>query len=249
MSKKAARLRDATCAAATDQMFAATAGAVQDKSNEQFLVDRFDACALSVSPAPANAPNECWSIDFVCDETLDGRRFRALTVVDNCSRMCPQIKVATKLPARAVIAALDEAIARAGKPNVIRLDNGSEFTSLLFETWANRRRIRLDFIAPGKPTENAFIESFNGKLRDECLATNAFGSIADAGATIEAWRLDYNITRPHSALGGLAPAAPLLATRFEQCGVKVLTFPDLTKGSSRAVRFDRNESDPFGIHG
>jgi putative transposase len=161
---------------------------------------------VRVSPAPANAPNECWSIDFVSDEVADGRRFRALTIVDNFSRVCPGIEVAPRLPSRAVVEALDRAIAAVGKPSVIRLDNGTEFTSLVFETWAFARRIRLDFIPPGRPTENGFIESFNGKLRDECLSTSNFRSLADARRLIEKWRVDYNKTRPHSSLGGLAPA-------------------------------------------
>ncbi len=161
---------------------------------------------VRVTPAPANAPNECWSIDFVSDEVDDGRRFRALTIVDNFTRLCPTIKVAARLPARAVVDALDNAIAAAGKPSVIRLDNGTEFTSLVFETWAYARRIRLDFIPPGRPTENGFIESFNGKLRDECLAVSMFTSLEDACETIEEWRVDYNKARPHSGLGGLAPA-------------------------------------------
>ena len=105
-----------------------------------------------------------------------------------------------------MVDALDKAIAAFGKPSVIRLDNGTEFTSLVFETWAASRRIRLDFIAPGRPTENEFIESFNGKFRDECLSMSLFSSLADAIQTIEAWRVDYNEARPHSGLGGLAPA-------------------------------------------
>ncbi len=105
-----------------------------------------------------------------------------------------------------MVDALDSAIARAGKPSVIRLDNGTEFTSLVFETWAFARRIQLDFIPPGKPTENGFIESFNGKLRDECLSMSCFTSLEDARSRIEAWRLDYNKTRPRSGLRGLAPA-------------------------------------------
>jgi putative transposase len=159
-----------------------------------------------VTPAPANAPNECWSIDFVSDEVDDGRKFRALTIVDNFTRFCPGIEVAARLPAPAVVYVLDRAIAATGKPAVIRLDNGTEFTSLVFETWAYARRIRLDFVPPGRPTENGFIESFNGKLRDECLSISMFTSLEDAHDTIEKWRVDYNKTRPHSGLGGLAPA-------------------------------------------
>ena len=110
------------------------------------------------------------------------------------------------MPSKTVVDALDKAIAAFGKPSVIRLDNGTEFTSLVFETWAASRRVRLDFIAPGRRTENGFIETFNGKFRDECLSMLSFSSLADAVRTIEAWRVEYNEARPHSGLGGLAPA-------------------------------------------
>lgn len=161
---------------------------------------------IRVSPAPANAANECWSIDFVMDQTEDGRKFRTLNVVDNFTKFCPAIAVARRLPTQAVTEALDVAIKAYGKPKVIRLDNGTEFRSLKFEAWAARRRILLDFIAPGKPTQNGYIESFNGKFRDECLSMSSFESLEAAREEIRAWRVDYNETRPHSRLGGLAPA-------------------------------------------
>ena len=167
------------------------------------------ANTIRVSPPPANAPNECWSIDFVHDQLSNGRQFRAFTVVDNHARDCPVIEVDFSLPARRVTDALDTAIAERGKPNTLRLDNGTEFTSRHFDHWAWKRRIRLDFTTPGKPTENGFIESFNGRLRDECLRTAWFTSIKQARSIIENWRLDYNETRPHSALGNLAPATYL----------------------------------------
>ena len=102
-------------------------------------------------------------------------------------------------------AALDKAIARHGKPKTITVDHGTEFTSRVLDDWAYRRGVKLDFIRPGKPTENGFIEAFNGKLRDECLNTNQFLSIEDARSKIEAWRVDYNLHRPHSSLGQLTP--------------------------------------------
>ncbi|MCR9248755.1 MAG: IS3 family transposase [bacterium] len=164
------------------------------------------ATAVRVPPPPATAPNECWSVDFVSDALGDGRRFRALTVIDNHTRVCTAIAVAHSLPSSSVTEALDKAISTFGRPAVIRLDNGPEFTSSLFDAWAYRRRVRLDFITPGKPTQNGLIESFNGKLRDECLSASWFESLEDAKQVIESWRLDYNEERPHSALAGLAPS-------------------------------------------
>lgn len=164
------------------------------------------AVVVRVAPPPAASPNECWSIDFVADALGDGRRFRALTAVDNYSRICTAIEVAGSLPSHTVVSALDRAIARYGKPKVIRLDNGPEFTSKVFDAWAYGKRVHLDFITPGKPTENGFIESFNGKFRDECLSPNWFECLQGARRTIESWRVDYNETRPHSSLAGLAPS-------------------------------------------
>ena len=107
---------------------------------------------------------------------------------------------------QAVAVALDRAIARHGKPHSITVDNGTEFTCRVLDEWAYRRGVLLDFIRPGRPVENGFIESFNGKLRDECLNANQFLSIADARSKIEAWRMDYNLHRPHSGLGNRSPA-------------------------------------------
>lgn len=163
------------------------------------------AKVVRVAPAPCVARNECWSIDFVSDSLGDGRRFRALTVIDNFTRVCPVIQVAGSMPSSSVVEALDQAIAAHGRPSIIRIDNGPEFTSRVFDSWAYARRIELDYITPGKPTENGFIESFNGKFRDECLSTSWFESLKDAKLVIEAWRVDYNETRPHSALAGAAP--------------------------------------------
>ena len=163
------------------------------------------ARVLRVIPPPASAPTECWSVDFVSDATMSGRRLWVLTAVDNFSRVSPLIATAGSMSSSFVTAALDDAIAATGKPMMIRVDNGPEFTSRHFDDWAYERGIRLDYISPGRPMQNGFIESFNGRLRDECLSTHAFGSIDEARSTIEAWRLDYNNTRPHSALDGLAP--------------------------------------------
>jgi putative transposase len=155
-------------------------------------------------PMPSR-PNERWSIDFVSDALADGSRFRALTVIDNYSRECLAIEVARSLPSHAVIAVLSRIVTERGKPLAITLDNGTEFTSNVFDAWAYEQRIALDFIQPGKPVQNAFVESFNGSFRDECLNAHWFTSLDDARTVIAAWRDDYNSQRPHSALDDLAP--------------------------------------------
>lgn len=135
------------------------------------------------------------------------RRFRVLTAVDQFSRECVLIEADRSLPAQAVTEALDRAIRKYGKPETITIDHGTEFTSNHFDQWAYQWGIQLDFIAPGRPVENGFIESFNGKLRDECLKLHWFESLPSARRLIETWRWEYNNSRPHSSLGNRAPAA------------------------------------------
>ena len=145
-------------------------------------------------------------MDFVHDALADGRPFRVLTVVDQWSRQSPVLEVGVSLTGQAVAAALDRVLATTGAvPRSITVDHGTEFTSRALEDWAYRRGVALDFIRPGKPVENAYIESFNGRLRDECLNVHQFVSMADACAKIEAWRIDYNQHRPHTSLGHLTP--------------------------------------------
>jgi putative transposase len=151
----------------------------------------------------AHRSHERWSADFVHDQLFEGRPFRVLTVVDQFSRQTPLLGFS--FCGRDVVAALDRAIERAGTPVSITVDHGTEFTSKALEEWAYQRGVKLDFIHPGKPTENGHIESFNGRLRDECLNVTQFLSIEDARAKIEAWRIDYNAHRPHSSLGNLTP--------------------------------------------
>lgn len=146
--------------------------------------------------------DECWSMDFVADQLFDGRRFRALTIVDNYSRQCPLIYIGQSIKGQDVVTQLEQ-LER--KPERIKVDNGSEFISKALDKWAYENEVILDFSRPGKPTDNAFIESFNGSLRDECLNVNWFLSLEDARQKIEAWRQDYNQFRPHSSLGGKSP--------------------------------------------
>ena len=162
--------------------------------------------ALHRGPAPTPVgPRERWSMDFVHDAFADGRPFRVLTVVDQWSRESPLLEVATAMSGRAVAEALDRVLGESARPRSITVDHGTEFTSRALEDWAYRRGVALDFIHPGKPVQNAHIESFNGRLRDECLNVHQFVSLADARRKIEAWRLDYNQRRPHGSLGHLTP--------------------------------------------
>lgn len=156
---------------------------------------------VRVKLLPATQVGERWSIDFVNDQLADGRRFRILTVVDHVSRECVCLKASQSLPSQAGTEALDEAMCTHSQPMAITVDNGTEFACNHFDQWAYRRGIQLDFITPGRPVENGIIESFNGKLRDECLNMHWFESWAEARAEIEEWRQEYNQTRPHSSLG------------------------------------------------
>jgi putative transposase len=160
----------------------------------------------SMPRAPIEPPKACnqrWSMDFVSDQLgPSGRRFRVLTVVDDFTRECVLLYADFSIPGQAVTRSLDSI---GFLPKIFNIDNGSEFTGKTMDQWAHEKGIKLDFIRPGKPNENAFIESFNGKLRDECLNENWFVSLEDVRRTIEEWRIDYNENRPHSSLGDLTP--------------------------------------------
>jgi putative transposase len=149
--------------------------------------------------------NQHWSMDFVSDSLWNGRRFRVLTIVDDLTRECPALEVDHSLPGLRVTRVLDRLAATRGLPKVITVDNGPEFISRAMDAWAHENKVKLRFIQPGKPVQNAYIESFNGKLRDECLNENVFIDLKDARNKIEAWRRDYNSIRPHSSLNNLTP--------------------------------------------
>lgn len=157
-------------------------------------------------PAPT-APNQRWSMDFMSDRLDDGRRFRILTLVDNMTRESLTIEVNRSFSGQAVADVLDWLAQTTGLPQVIQVDNGPEFVSKALDAWAHRRQVKLVFSRPGTPTDNPFIEAFNGRLRQECLDQNWFVSLDDARTLIEAWRQDYNLVRPHSSLGHLTPVA------------------------------------------
>jgi len=158
-----------------------------------------------VKPA-ASQPNERWSMDFVSDCVSTGKVIRMLTIVDDCTRECPAIEVDTSLGGLRVRRVLDRIASERGLPEAIVLDNGPEFRGRALAAWSEERRVRLEFIQPGKPVQNAYVESFNGRLRDECLNANWFTSLSDARRKIETWRQDYNQQRPHSSLHYLPPA-------------------------------------------
>ena len=157
-----------------------------------------------VLPNAASAPGERWAIDFIHDSLDAGRPFRVLSVIDVFSRSSEVLEPGASFSGARVAALLEKACG--GKlPKVITADNGTEFTSKALDAWAFERGVKLDFTTPGKPTENGFVESFQGRFRDECLNVEVFQDLDDAKAKIHAWREDYNRHRPHSALGNLSP--------------------------------------------
>lgn len=155
---------------------------------------------------PATSLHECWSMDFVADQLFDGKKFRTLNIVDNYSRKCIDIYVDQGIKGDQVVEVLESIrIKKRIVPKRIRVDNGSEFISKALDKWAYDNSVIMDFSRPGKPTDNAYIESFNGSFRDECLNTNWFLSMEDAKEKIKNWRNEYNSFRPHSSLSGLTP--------------------------------------------
>jgi putative transposase len=165
------------------------------------------ACASRVLPSPATRPFELWSLDFLTDSLADGRRFRVLTIVDHVSRVSPAIEVGSSVTGERVVGVLERLKRMVGRPERIAVDNGPEFISKALDAWAYRNGVQLEFSRPGKPTDNAFAESFNGRFRDECLNQHWFASLEEARQTIEAWRIDYNTERPRRGLGQQTPAA------------------------------------------
>lgn len=152
-----------------------------------------------------SAPNQVWSIDFVSDRLVDGRRFRVLNIIDDFNRESLAIEIDTSLPARRVIRVLVKLIAQRGCPAYIRCDNGPEFISHLLEDWCKEKNITLLFIQPGKPMQNGYVERNNGTLRRELLNAYLFNSLAEVRILSEEWQMDYNSERPHKSLGYLSP--------------------------------------------
>ena len=150
--------------------------------------------------------NEVWSLDFVADHLSTGHKIRLLTVVDVFTREALAIEVGQRLRGEDVANVLNKIVVRQGAPKYLSADNGTEFTGRIIDLWAYHHKVRIDFSRPGTPTDNAFIETFNGSMRDECLNLHWFATLEEAKAIIEAWRQDYNESRPHSSLGNLPPA-------------------------------------------
>lgn len=169
-------------------------------------------------PVTAKRKNECWSMDFVSDELFDGRRIRVLTIVDNFTRESLCASASFRFKGVDVAKALEGVVEAHGVPESIKVDNGPEFISKEVDLWAYSRGVKLDFSRPGKPTDNAFIESFNGRFRQECLNQHWFLSMEDAVFKIQEWRKDYNQVRPHSSLGGKTPEEFLAALEEIQVG-------------------------------
>lgn len=161
---------------------------------------------------PATRPNQSWSMDFVSDGFVDGRRLRCLNIVDDFTKECLAIEVDVSLPGYRVVAVLERLAEKRGLPVSVTIDNGPEFAGKTLDTWAYQRQLLLKFITPGKPQENAYIESFNGKFRDECLNEHWFVSLRHARKVIEEWRQEYNDERPHSSIGYQTPKQ--FAARF-----------------------------------
>lgn len=152
-----------------------------------------------------NGANERWSLDFVSDTFTDGRGFRVLAVVDDYTRECLTLVADTSLSGLRVARELDALIVQRGRSSMIVSDNGSELTSMAILKWCQDTGIEWHYIAPGKPMQNGFVESFNGSFRNECLNETLFSSLTEAGTQITAWKEDYNRQRPHSSLGDITP--------------------------------------------
>jgi putative transposase len=157
-------------------------------------------------------PNQRWSMDFITDALSEGRKFRSLNIVDDFNRECLAAEVDTSLTGARVVRVLERLQELRGLPQILVMDKGPEFAGQALDVWAYDQGVRLHFIEPGKPVQNAFIESFNGKMRDECLNEHWFLSLGEARETIEAWRRDYNEVRPHTSLGNRTPQ------EFTACG-------------------------------
>jgi putative transposase len=177
--------------------------------------------------------NERWSLDFVSDTLTSGRRFRILCVVDDFTREALAVVPDFSISGHRLARELDAIIARRGKPKTIVSDNGTEMTSHAIFKWAQDRRIEWHYIAPGKPTQNAFIESFNGRLRDECLNEELFSTMPEARAVLAAWTSDYNQDRPHTSLGGLTPMTFARDQKRLRVQRSRPASPELCKGSAQ----------------
>ena len=180
------------------------------------------------------APNQVWSIDFMSDALVDGRKFRLLNVIDDFNRESLAIEVDTSLPSLRVIRVLEQLINKRGKPANIRVDNGPEFISHKLEQWCREKQITLQFIQPGKPMQNAYIERKNGSIRRELLNAYLFYSLCEVRVMCQEWREDYNTERPHKALGYLSPL--LYASRWQ---AEQQLYPQTANGNPPKIEESR----------
>jgi putative transposase len=176
-------------------------------------------------PVRPTRPNERWSMDFTSDQLSNGRRFRTFNVVDDCTREALVLHVARSIPGWLVVMVLTQIVQRRGKPREIVCDNGPEFIGRALEIWAEQNGVTIRFIAPGKPVQNCFVESFNGRFRDECLNEHWFTSMDDAREIIEAWRVYYNEVREHGSLGGMTPTQYRRAVESTENASRFPPFP------------------------
>jgi putative transposase len=193
-------------------------------------------------PAPVRI-NQAWALDYTHDQLASGRRFRTLNIVDELSRESPAIEVDTSLPGARVVRVLERIAGVRGYPEWIVMDHGPEFTGRALDEWAYQHRVQLHFIEPGKPMQNGYIESFNGKFRDECLNLNYFSDLSDARQKIEIWRMLYNCERPHQSLDYLTPAE--FVTRCENNQSEATTrtaWPAELAGALQSVSSSVEES-------
>lgn len=163
------------------------------------------ASMLRLELTESTRPNERWAMDFMSDGLWNGRKFKALTILDIFTKECLAIEIDTSINGNRVTRVLDWLLLTRGAPEVITTDNGPEFAGIALDRWAYNHNVRLDFIKPGKPIQNAFIESFNGRLRHECLNQHYFVTLDEAKKITESWRVEYNTFRPHGSLDGLTP--------------------------------------------
>ena len=194
---------------------------LQVRRRHRHRLPRRDRLPLPVPDRPLRR----WSLDFMSDQLSSGRRFRILNIVDDYSRECPGQLVDLSISGERLARFLNDLAKLRPLPESLVMDNGPELTSKAMFEWGQANRVALHFIEPGKPTQNAFVESFNGRFRDECLNEEWFVNLAHARAIIEAWRVHYNTTRPHSALGYQTPAA-YLATRAAQLPLSAMITPE-----------------------
>jgi putative transposase len=185
-----------------------------------------------------NAANQVWSIDFMSDTLVDGRRFRLFNVIDDFNRESLAIEVDTSMPSLRVIRVLNRVIEQRGKPSNIRSDNGPEFISHVLQEWCEKHQITLQYIQPGKPTQNAYIERKNGSIRRELLNAYLFNSLAEVRCLSEEWRIDYNTERPHKSLGYLSPLS-YAEQHYKSSKNDMLLYPQTVNANNLKIEESR----------